>query len=58
MEIRKIWKILKIWKFWKFWKYDVTFDVAKTNWWRQKKKNFSGNLLRMGWTTYLPSFKF
>ena len=48
MEIRKIWKILKIWKFWKFWKYDVTFDVAKRNWWRQKF------LLRMGWTTYLP----
>ena len=41
MEIRKIWKILKIWKFWKFWKYDVTFDVAKRNWWRQKKKFFS-----------------
>ena len=41
MEIRKIWKILKIWKFWKFWKYDVTFDVAKWNWWRQKKKNFA-----------------
>ena len=41
MEIRKIWKFLKIWKFWKFWKYDVIFDVAKWNWWRQKKKNFA-----------------
>ena len=41
MEIRKIWKILKIWKFWKFWKCDVTFDVAKWNWWRKKKKIFA-----------------
>ena len=32
MEIRKIWK---------FWKYDVTFDVAKWNWWRQKKNFFA-----------------
>ena len=23
-----------------------------------KKKKICGNLLRMGWTTYLPSFKF
>ena len=28
MKIRKIWKI---------WNYDVTFDIAKRNWWGQKK---------------------
>ena len=37
MKIRKIWKI---WKF-EFFKYDVTFDVAKRNWWRQKNFFFA-----------------